>query len=109
VDTQWIFLLIGSIQIVLGITTLLRNTDPDFLPWIMPVLMWLNANVLIVIAYSLGKRASVFHFFGIAVLTVNVLLTLPDEFGILDLITLIIDIVLHGLLLTTGVQYKGKL
>jgi UPF0716 family protein affecting phage T7 exclusion len=42
-----------------------------------------------------------FYILGMAVLVVNILLTVTNEFGALDLITLLLDVAILGLLIAT--------
>lgn len=57
--------------------------------------------------WGIGRTQKGLYFLAIAVLIVNIILTITDEFGILDLVTLIIDLVLLGILLAIRNQYTG--
>jgi hypothetical protein len=46
-----------------------------------------------------NKNQKLFTLLGVAYLSINILLTITDQFGILDLITLILDIILLVLLI----------
>lgn len=53
----------------------------------------------------IGKPNRLFYFFGVMVLAINIILTVTDQFGVLDLITLVIDMVILGLLIATRSYY----
>ena len=55
---------------------------------------------------GLGKRQRRFYYLAILVLAVTIILTFTDEFGLLDLLTLIMDGVLLGLLIATRAAYR---
>jgi len=54
----------------------------------------------------LGKQRRLFLYMTIGVLAINVLLTLTDQVGALDLITLTIDVILLGLLYLTRSNFS---
>jgi hypothetical protein len=60
---------------------------------------------LLLSGVGIGKRNKIFYYFAIVLLAINIVLTVTDEFGLFDLITLIIDLVLLGLLIATGRKY----
>jgi lysylphosphatidylglycerol synthetase-like protein (DUF2156 family) len=62
------------------------------------VLMFGNAAAMLICGVGLGTRRRVFYWLALAVLIVNVVLTFTDQFGAFDLITLVIDLVIVGLL-----------
>ena len=55
---------------------------------------------------GIGRRRRLFYFFAMAILAVNIILTVTDEFGLLDLATLLIDLVLLGPLIVTRSEYR---
>jgi hypothetical protein len=113
--TKALFFLIGGIWVVFGIVGLIRAGDGAFessnAAWIIASLMFANACVLIWIGWRLKEGAKRTYMLGIAVLATNILLTLTDEFGFFDLVTLLIDITLVLLLIVDHSTYtspKGK-
>jgi hypothetical protein len=72
---------------------------------IMAMLMFVNAVVLIWIGWGIGKSQRLYYYFGLLVLAGNIFLTLTDEFGIFDLVTLIINASLLVLLIVTRSKY----
>jgi len=68
-------------------------------------LMFVNALLLIWIAWGIGTGNKLYYFFGILVLAGNIFLTFTDEFGLFDLLTLIVNIILLVLLIVTRSKY----
>ena len=64
----------------------------------MIILMVINAAILYWLGWGIARRR-VFFYFGIGYLLLNILLTITDQFGLLDLLTMLIDIVLVILLI----------
>lgn len=69
------------------------------------MLMFVNAAVLIWIGWGIGKGQRLYYYFGLLVLAGNIFLTLTDEFGIFDLMALIINASLLVLLIVTRSKY----
>lgn len=72
---------------------------------IIAMLMFVNAAVLIWIGWGIGKGQRLYYYFGLLVLAGNIILTLTDEFGIFDLVTLILAAGLLILLIVTKSKY----
>ena len=106
---QALFILMGMIWIIFGVATLVRmasnGTNPSISLWVMALLMFGNAGALLFLGWGIGKQSNLFFYLGILVLAANILLTVTDEFGAFDLITLIIDLVLLVLLIVTRSRY----
>jgi len=102
---QAIFLLNAAIWILFSILTLRRMHEST--AWIIAILMAGNAGAMLLAGWGIGKRQKWFYYLGIAVLAVNIVLTVTDEFGLFDLITLLIDVILLVLLLATRSRYPS--
>ncbi|MGW8251700.1 MAG: hypothetical protein ACWGO1_13735 [Anaerolineales bacterium] len=93
---QWLFYLNAVIWLVFGVTSLLRLSSTGSTAYItllvIAVLMLGNAAAMLLAGWGLGRRSRWLYFFAMAVLAVNILLTFTDQFGIFDLLTLLIDI-----------------
>ena len=61
--------------------------------------MFINALLFIWVAWGIGRGNRLYFYFGLLLLAGNILLTFTDEFGTLDLITLVINILLLVLLI----------
>jgi hypothetical protein len=66
---------------------------------VVALLMLGNVAAWLVCAAGLGARRRVFYWLALAVLGVNIILTFTDQFGLLDLVTLLVDLVILGLLI----------
>jgi hypothetical protein len=105
---QALFFIIGAIWLAFGAATLVKmgsSTNPTITLWIVVLLMFGNAGVLLLLSWGIGRQKKLFFYLGIIVLAANIFLTVTDEFGIFDLITLIIDLVLLILLFVTRSRY----
>ena len=106
---QALFILMGLIWIIFGVATLVRmgssGMNPTITLWIIAILMFGNAGVLLFLGWGIGRQNKMFFYLGILVLTINIFLTVTDEFGMFDLITLIIDLVLLILLIVNRSRY----
>ena len=72
---------------------------------IITMLMFANAIVLIWIGWGIGKGQRLYYYFGLLVLAGNIFLTLTDEFGVFDQVTLILAVGLLILLIVTRSKY----
>lgn len=90
---------------VLGEISLVRltNGSPVSLctAGIIAILMFGDAAAMLISGLGLGKLQKRFFYLALAVLIVTIILTVTDEFGIWDLITLLLDGILLGLLMVT--------
>ena len=106
---QALFILMGLIWFIFGVATLVgmgsSSTNPTITLWIVALLMFGNAGALLFSGWGIGRQNKLFFCLGILVLAINIFLTVTDEFGIFDLITLIIDLVLLILLFVTRSRY----
>ena len=98
------FVLMAAIWFAFGVWTLVRGGGATA-AWILSVLMFGNAAALLAVGWGLGTGQRRFLHLGLALLAVNIVLTVTDEFGPLDLATLIVDVVLFGLLVATRSTY----
>jgi len=106
-----LFFLNAAIWLVFGIVTVGRMAGRDpaqaMTTWVVVILMVGNAGAMLISGWGLGRHRKWFYYLAIAVLVVNIILTLTDQFGPLDLATLIIDLVAFGLLMASWHHYLG--
>jgi hypothetical protein len=108
---QRLFFLNAAIWLVFGIESVVRfvgNGGLRVTALLVAILMFGNAGAMALSGVLLGKRRMLFYLFALAVLAVNVLLTFTDQFGAFDLITLIIDLVLLGILIVGRQQFYAS-
>ena len=95
----------AAIWLILGIATLLRvsqnNPESTFSLWIISILMAGNAGMMLLCGWGLGTGHRLFYYLALAVMAVNILLTFTDQFGLLDFLTLVIDLAILALLISS--------
>jgi uncharacterized membrane protein (DUF2068 family) len=107
---RWLFVILGLIWLVFGTWSIIRlsdsegNLSPLMLAFIAG-LMFVNAAVLIWISWGIGRGQKWYYYFGLITLAGNIFLTLTDDFGIFDLIVLIIAVALFVILVVTRLNY----
>ena len=69
------------------------------------ILMFGNAAAMLLAGLGLATRRRLAFYFAIFILLVNIILTLTDQFGALDLATLVIDAILLGILFASRSIY----
>lgn len=112
---QWaqaLFCANAVIWVLLAVVTVLRMGDgsagqQQAAPFIA-ILMLGNAVVMLVSAWGLGRRSRLFYLFAVAVLVVNIILTITDQVGWLDVLTGLLDLVLLALLAAMRGRYWGR-
>jgi len=60
-----------------------------------------NAFAMFLSGNMIGRGKKWAYYFGVFVLGINILLTFTDQFGLLDLLTFILDVVILGFLIST--------
>jgi hypothetical protein len=109
---QILFYANAAIWLALGITTLARlasgATDTSITMWVVGVLVFGNAGAMLLAGIGIGWPRRLFYLFALAVLAVNIILTFTDQVGILDVLTLLVDLALVGLLIVSRGWYFGK-
>lgn len=108
---QALLLLNTVIWLGIGLSSLLRtsyaNPDRTIIIVIITILTFGNAAAMFVCGVGLGKQRRLFYFLALAVLTINIILTFTDQFGILDFITLVIDVIILGILILKRKQFSS--
>jgi hypothetical protein len=104
-----LFFVNAAIWLAFAIATLLRSAPfapaGGNGPAVLAALMLGNAAALLVAGLGIGRQTRLFFFYALLVLALNIVLTLSDQFGVYDFITLIITGFLLGLLLATRSNY----
>jgi hypothetical protein len=68
---------------------------------VMAVLMLGNAGAMLAAGIGLGRQQRRYYWLALAVLVVNIVLTVTDQLGLIDFLTLVLDVVLLGLVVWT--------
>jgi hypothetical protein len=108
---QALFLLIAVIWVLFGVLNLSKMirgiTVPTFTAWVVMLLMFVNGGVMLWIRWGLGRGKRGLFTIAIVFLATNIILTVTDEFGVYDLVTLLIDAVILVLLIATRSRYSA--
>jgi hypothetical protein len=99
--SRGLFLLLAVIWTILTLLSLLR--PPSGMStgglWVMVALMAGNVGALLISAWGLGRGNRWLNRFAVAVASANLILSVTDEFGPLDLLSFLLDALLLLLLL----------
>ena len=99
---QSLFGLNALIWLILAGVSLARLTGDrpnSFIFWVIAALMVGNAGAMLLCAVVIGRRKRIYYLFALLVLLVNIVMSVTDQVGWADLLTLFIDVVLLGILL----------
>lgn len=66
--------------------------------WIVPALVSINAAIMLFLGFAIAPRSRLYTLAAILFLLGNILLTLTDEFGLIDALTLALDLALLAVL-----------
>lgn len=101
-----LFYLMAIIWVIFGIASLLGGINTTMLVGavIVAILMFANAALYLWAGWGIGRQRVRFYNLGIALLVVNLLLTVTDQMGIYDWITLVIDLAALVLLIVIRLQ-----
>jgi hypothetical protein len=106
---QILLILEGAIWLLLGAWYLaLQFTEARVLStsaWIVTGLMFVNALAMLSLAWGIGRRQRAYCYSALAVILVNILLSVTDEFGLYDLIILLLNLAILLLLFAGRSQY----
>jgi MFS family permease len=69
--------------------------------WVIPILMVGNILAMLVCGIGLGKRKRRMYYLSLAVILVNIILTVTDQVGLFDYLTLLLDLVILTLLIAS--------
>jgi hypothetical protein len=104
---QILFFINALIWLGFGLYTLVGMASRypgQIVVYIVGVLMLGNVAAMALSGFLLGKQNKMF-FFAIFVLFINILLTFTDQFGLFDLATFVLDLVLLATLISIRKQY----
>ena len=106
---QGIFILNAVIWLVFGLYALLemasRYPGQAITVHVIGILMLGNVAAMALSGFLIGRPEKLFLYFGVFVLVVNIILTVTDQFGIFDMVTLLLDLILLALLVSLRKQY----
>lgn len=98
------------IWLFFGVTSLANLGEgrgaPVYILAIVAVLMLANAAVFGLAGYGLGRGSRLAYLLALAIVALNLPLTITDQVGLYDWITLGVDTVLLGLLLAARKEFR---
>jgi hypothetical protein len=105
-----LFVVNAAVWFVLGLVSLSRVADSTAghgtTTLIIASMMFGNGVVMLGLGWVIGTRQKRAYYLALAVLAINILLTFTDQFGLLDLATLLLDVLLLAALLATRSRYS---
>jgi len=106
---QGLFILNSAIWLIFGIAGIMRLDNGTPIPavtlGIITILMFGNAGAMLLAGFWLEKRSRWAFGFALAVLAVNLLLTITDQVGFFDILTALVDFGLLGLIILDRKNY----
>lgn len=110
--TQILFYVSGAVWVLLGIAALWRMNAGGLLTPISAImigmLMFGNAFILLLAGVGLAERTRLTYLFALLILVVNIVLAFTDQFGLFDLLTLLLNLLILALLLIYRKQLWAK-
>jgi len=88
--TRWFFYLLAALWLVIGINYL-GQSDGSIIFYVFAGLMFANIFVFILLGMNITKKAV--YWISIAFLAICIVLTIFDQFGLADLIALILFLI----------------
>jgi hypothetical protein len=105
--TQIAFFLNALVWVVFGFLSFsLAFNGGGNLRFALSVLMFINAGFFIGFGFLIRKAQPWVFFLGILYVTVNVVLSITDQFGWIDFLIMLLNLVLLGLLFVTRLWMK---
>ena len=109
---KWLFWLNAAVWLAFGIGSMVRigtgAPGGTAVLGLIAILMLMNVAAFLWCSWAVQKQASWYRFTVMAVLAVNILLTFTDQFGLLDFLTLLLDLVLLALILILHTRRSGQ-
>lgn len=70
--------------------------------------LYANVAAMLVSGINLGTRETWAYYFSVIILMINALVTRVGQFGLFDLLALIFDLVIFGVLISFGKAYLNR-
>jgi lysylphosphatidylglycerol synthetase-like protein (DUF2156 family) len=98
---RYLFIVAASLLLIFGTGTLLRitqNPDQKVMYLVYAILMFGDAALMFTCGMFIGRQKRV-YWFAIVFLSLNIILTITDQFGIIDFLFLWFNSMILGLLI----------
>jgi hypothetical protein len=100
-----LFFLMGAFWLLFGLATLF--SDPAT-TWTVALFRLLNAAILFLIGWGVGKQVRRYFYYGIIFIVANVFLTVIDVIDLFGIVTMTLDLILLVLLFFTRSHYTAN-
>ena len=107
IAAQALVAFIGALWVFIAILTLLRPTAGPAATIILAVLMLVNAAIMFWLARGLGRQSKRHYYITLAYLGVVIVMFIIDQFGLIDLVGLLLTLAPFVLLLATRPLYTA--
>jgi hypothetical protein len=109
---QALFYLNALIWLAFGLYTLInmagRYPGGVITVYVIGFMMLGNVGMMFLSGILIGKQNKWAYFFAMFVLVINIISTVTDQFGFFDLVTLLLDLVIFGLLISIRKHYTSN-
>lgn len=100
--TQGMFFLNAAVWVVFGALSVLEAIDGgSSLRWILSILMFANAAVMVWLGTMIVSGRKQIFLLAILYMALNVVLSITDQFGWIDALILLLNLIVLGLLFIT--------
>jgi hypothetical protein len=96
------FFLNAIVWTILGVYTLWRTSgkpDSSMMMLVIAIMMFGNVGAFIFCGLTISRKSRIIYMIAILVLAINIVLSITDEFGLLDLAIMLIDLLILGFLI----------
>jgi len=108
--TRALFGVIGLTWLVFSAIIMLRAMPmpaSGVANFVVGMMMTENGVVMLLVSWRLRKREKTVYIIGFAIIVMNIILTFMDEFGFYDMATLLVDMAILVLLVSTRREYRA--
>ena len=107
--TRAMFFLNGLVWLVFSVLSFVRaSTTSSDLRWMLSVLMLVNAGFMLGFGFLIVNGQPWAFFLAILYVAVNVVLSITDQFGWIDFLIMLLNLILLGLLFVTRQRLKQE-
>ena len=99
---QYLFFLTAAVLMALGVGSMFRGgprPDMKMIYMMYAVLMFGDALAMLACGLLIRARKTAIFWFAVALLSLNIILTIFDQFGLVDLLFVLLNIVTLGLVI----------
>jgi hypothetical protein len=108
--TRIMFFVNAAVWLVFGLASLLSRAlvDDSLARWVITVLMLINAVVMFWFGIKIASGRAWIFFLAILYIAINAVLSITDQFGWIDALILLLNLIILGLLFITRGQMNRE-